>query len=90
MTSLLATIAVAFTASTALVGTAFAASDKEHPDRPAASEGTSTGEYGSKETGNPSESGTSENVQPGPEQEGPANPAAADDPAARIPTDKNE
>jgi hypothetical protein len=89
MTSLLATIAVAFTASTALVGTAFA-QDKEHPERPAATEGTSSGEYGSQETGNPSESGTSENVQPGPGQEGPADPAAADNPAARIPTDKNE
>jgi hypothetical protein len=89
MTSLLATIAVAFTTSTALIGTAFAA-EKDQPDRPAANEGASTGEYGSKETGNPSESGTSENVQPGPEQEGPADPAAADNPAARIPTDKNE
>lgn len=85
MTSLLAALAVAFGASTAL-----AESDKEHPDRPAANEGASTGEHGSKATGNPSEAGTNENVQPGPMQDGPADPAAADNPAARIPTDKNE
>ena len=89
MTSLLATIAVTFTASMAFVGAALA-QDKEHPDRPAATEGKSTGEYGSEKTGSPSESGQNENVQPGPLQDGPADPAAADNPAARIPTDKNE
>lgn len=86
--SLLALLAVAFGASTALAESAV---EKKLRDHSNASEGTSAGESGySTRTGNPSESSAKENVQPGPLEEGPANPAAADDPAARIPTTKPE
>ncbi len=91
-TSTIAAIAVTFTVSTALAGAAFAASDKRHPDRPAAKKARALGEYcASASIGSPSESGTNENVAPAPRfQHGPADPAAADNPAARIPTDKDE
>ncbi|MGE0023183.1 MAG: hypothetical protein AB7S70_06060 [Hyphomicrobium sp.] len=82
-TSLLAALALTLGAVPAL-----AEPDKGDPGAPSATEGASSGDYGSQETGNPSESGPNENVQPGPLQEGPADPAAGDTPAARIPTDK--
>lgn len=85
--SLLALLAIAFGTSTAL---AESMGDKKM-DRPAASEGAGAGEAGYEtKTGNPSESSTNENVQPGPLEEGAADPAAGDTPAARVPTTKPE
>jgi hypothetical protein len=53
---------------------------------PAASEGASTGESGANPAGIPADPNTKQNVQPGPSNMTPSDPAAASKPDARVPT----
>jgi hypothetical protein len=51
-----------------------------------ASEGASTGESGANPAGIPADPNTKQNVQPGPSNLTPSDPAAATKPGARVPT----
>lgn len=93
-TTLLAALTLALGASTALAQVDEVPDDPEvdvlapYDEGPPAIEGMGTGEYGFESpAGIPADPNSHQNRQVGPSPTTPTDPAAGEDPAARVPTD---